>query len=174
MELARKYRLPRQISAFIEQHHGTTITRYQYSRALDIARMNKEAVDIENFRYPGPKPSTKEIALLMLADTCEARMRAERPKDESELQDLIKSVIKDKLELGELDDAPLSLRNLDQVTVSFATTLRGIYHPRIQYPKSEGEIKTRPVAYRLPEVDSPASPPMLEPSSKTEETSQPN
>jgi putative nucleotidyltransferase with HDIG domain len=75
LELARKYRLPRQLSDFIEQHHGTTITRYQYSRALELAGMDKEAVDLNKFRYPGPRPSTREIALLMLADTCEAHAR---------------------------------------------------------------------------------------------------
>jgi putative nucleotidyltransferase with HDIG domain len=174
MDLARKYRLPQQLSEFIEQHHGTTITRYQYSRALDSARMNKDAVDMEKFRYPGPKASTREIALLMLADTCEARMRAEKPKDEDELHELIKSVVKDKFELGELNETPLTLKNLEQIIDSFTTTLRGVYHPRIQYPKSEGEVKTRPVSYRLPDVDTPPSPTNLEASPQKEETGQPN
>ena len=165
LDLARKYHLPRQIYDFIEQHHGTTITRYQYVRALEAAGMNKDLVDENNFRYPGPRPSTNEIALLMLADTCEARMRAEKPKDESELQELIKSVVKDKLDLGELDDTRLTLQNLEQIIDSFTSTLRGVYHPRIQYPKSEGEVKTRPVSYRLPDGDTPPVQPTLEPSS---------
>jgi hypothetical protein len=168
IELARKYRLPRKISAFIEQHHGTTITRYQYSRALELALMNKDAIDESMFRYPGPRPSTKEIALLMLADTSEARMRAEKPKDEEELYELIKSVVKDKLEMGELDDSQLTLQDLEQVTLSFTSTLRGVYHPRIQYPKSDGEVKTRPVPYRLPDADTPPAPTQLESSPKNE------
>ena len=174
MELARKYRLPKQIYGFIEQHHGTTITRYQYRRALDLAGMNKDAVDVSKFRYPGPRPSTREIALLMLADTCEARMRAERPKDENELLDLIKSVVKDKLDLGELDDTQLTLQNLEQVIDSFTSTLRGLYHPRIQYPKSEGELKTRPIPYRLPDGDTPPIPPAHKPSPNKEKTGQLN
>jgi putative nucleotidyltransferase with HDIG domain len=170
LELARKYHLPKQILDFISQHHGTTITRYQYSRALELAEMNKDAVDMEKFRYPGPRPSSREIALLMLADTCEARVRAERTKDEEGLQELIKSVIKDKLELGELDDTQLTLRNLDEIIDSFTSTLRGVYHPRIQYPKSESEVRTRPVSYRIPDADTPPDAPNIEPSPSNEKT----
>jgi len=106
----------------------------------------------------------------MLADTSEARMRAEKPKDEDELYVLIRSVVKDKLEMGELDDSQLTLQDLEQVTLSFTSTLRGVYHPRIQYPKSDGEVKTRPVPYRLPDADTPPAPPQLESSSKNEGT----
>jgi cyclic-di-AMP phosphodiesterase PgpH len=169
-DLARKYHLPRQILDFITQHHGTTITRYQYGRALELAGMDKDAVDIEKFRYPGPRPSTREIALLMLADTCEARMRAERPKDEDELHELIKSVVKDKLELGELDNTQLTIQNLEEIIDSFTSTLRGVYHPRIQYPKSESEVKTKPIPYRIPDGDTPPVTPELEPSPTREKT----
>jgi putative nucleotidyltransferase with HDIG domain len=171
LELARKYHLPRQILDFISQHHGTTITRYQYSRALELAGRDKDAVDTDKFRYPGPRPLTREVALLMLADTCEARMRAERPKDEEGLHDLIKSVIKDKLELGELDETQLTLRNLEEITDSFTSTLRGVYHPRIQYPKSESEVRTRPVSYRIPDVDTPPAAPNLDPSHSSDKPS---
>jgi hypothetical protein len=170
LDLARRYHLPRQLYDFIAQHHGTTITRYQYSRALELAGVNKDAVDMEKFRYPGPRPSTREIALLMLADTCEARMRAERPKDEDELHELIKSAVKDKLELGELDNTQLTIQNLEEIIDSFTSTLRGVYHPRIQYPKPESEIKTRPVPYRIPDVDNPPGTPDLEPSPTREKT----
>lgn len=172
LELARKYHLPHQLYDFIEQHHGTTLTRYQYSRALEIAGMNKDAIDASKFRYPGPQPSSREIAILMLADTCEARMRADRPKDENELQELIKSVVKDKLDLGELDDTQLTMQNLEEIIDSFTYTLRGIYHQRIQYPKSESEIKTRPVSSQLPDEDTPTIPPALEPSPTNEKTGQ--
>ncbi len=170
LELARKYHLPKQLYDFIAQHHGTTITRYQYSRALELAGMNKDAVDMDKFRYPGPRPSSREIALLMLADTCEARMRAERPKDEDELHKMIKSVIKDKLELGELDNTQLTLQNLEEIIDSFTSTLRGVYHPRIQYPKTESELKTRPVPYRIPDGDSPQVTPDNEPLPTQEKT----
>ena len=172
LDLARKYRLPRQISDFIEQHHGTTITRYQYTRALEEAGMDKEAVDMNKFRYPGPRPSTREIALLMLADTCEARERAERPKDEDELLELIKSVVKDKQDIGELDETQLTMQDLEQIIDSFSSTLRGVYHPRIQYPKSDTDIKTRPISYRIPDVDTPPIPPALDPSPTNEKKGQ--
>jgi putative nucleotidyltransferase with HDIG domain len=170
LELARKYHLPRQLLDFIEQHHGTTITRYQYSRALELAGMDKEAVDSNKFRYPGPRPTTSEIALLMLADTCEARMRAERPKDEDELLELIKSVVKDKQDGGELDDTPITMQDLEKVINSFTSTLRGVYHPRIQYPRSDSDIKTRPVFYRIPDVDTPPNPPSFESSPAKDES----
>jgi putative nucleotidyltransferase with HDIG domain len=155
LDIARKYHLPPQLFDFIAQHHGTTITRYQYGRALELAGMNKDLVDMEKFRYPGPRPTTREIALLMLADTCEARMRAERPKDEEALHEMITSVIKDKLEIGELENTQLTIQNLEQINESFTSTLRGVYHPRIQYPKTDSEVKTRPALYRIPDGDTP-------------------
>jgi putative nucleotidyltransferase with HDIG domain len=170
LELARRYHLPHQLFDFISQHHGTTITRYQYTRALELAGMNKDEVDIEKYRYPGPRPSSREIALLMLADTSEARMRAERPKDENELYELIKSVVKDKLELGELDDTQLTIQNLQQIIDSYTSTLRGVYHPRIQYPKSESEVKTRPIPYRIPDADTPPVTSEIHPSPAQEKT----
>jgi putative nucleotidyltransferase with HDIG domain len=168
LELGRKYHLPKQLLDFIAQHHGTTLTRYQYGRALEKVGMNKDNVDINKFRYPGPRPSSREIALLMLADTCEARMRAERPKDEAGLQEMIKSAVKDKLELGELDDTQLTLKDLDVIINSFTSTLRGVYHPRIEYPHSEAEVKTRPAPYRIPDADTPPNLSDLEASSTTE------
>jgi putative nucleotidyltransferase with HDIG domain len=168
LELGRKYHLPKQLLDFIAQHHGTTLTRYQYGRALEKVGMNKDNVDINKFRYPGPRPSSREIALLMLADTCEARMRAERPKDEAGLQEMIKSAVKDKLELGELDDTQLTLKDLEVIINSFTSTLRGVYHPRIEYPHSEAEVKTRPAPYRIPDADTPPNLSDLEASSTTE------
>ncbi len=170
LELGRKYRLPRQLLDFIAQHHGTTLTRYQYTRALELAGMDKDAIDESKFRYPGPRPSTREVALLMLADTCEARMRAEKPKDEDELNKMIKSVVKDKLELGELDETQLTLRDLDEIIDSFTSTLRGVYHPRIQYPKTEIDVATRPVSYRIPDADTPPVTPNLDPTPTNEES----
>jgi hypothetical protein len=108
----------------------------------------------------------------MLADTCEARMRAERPKDELELLELIKSVVKDKQDIGELDNTQLTLQNLDQIVDSFASTLRGVYHPRIQYPKSDGDVKTQPAFYRIPDIDMPQELPSLDSSPSNENSGQ--
>lgn len=133
--LARKYRLPPRICDFIAEHHGTLLTRYQYARAVELAGGNESKVDIEQFRYPGPRPQSRETALLMLADGCEARARSELPKDETELMNLIKRVFERCEKDGQLDDTRLTLRDLNRAAESFASTLRGIYHPRIPYPE---------------------------------------
>jgi len=135
LELARKQRLPRRIQDFIAEHHGTLITRYQYATALEAAGGDKEKVDIEKYRYPGPRPRSRETGLVMLADGCEALTRAERPKDKEELQDLVQRVISTRTAAGQLDDTDLTMRDLKVVEDSFITSLRGVYHPRISYPK---------------------------------------
>lgn len=138
--LARKYRLPRRLEDFIREHHGTLITRYQYNQALEVAGGDASKVDIEKFRYPGPRPRSRETALLMLADMVEARTRAERPATEEELKSLVRSAIEFAQKNGQLDDTMLTLRDLTLIADSFVTTLRGTYHPRIEYPASDHPI----------------------------------
>ena len=135
MALARKYRLPRRIKAFITEHHGDALTHYQYVRAVEAAGGDESRVDTEMFRYPGPRPESRETALLMLADACEAKVRADRPKDEAELKALIQNQIDVRAKSGQLDNTNLTLRDLAAIVDSFTATLRGIYHPRIQYPQ---------------------------------------
>ena len=133
------------------EHHGTLITRYQYNQAIEAAGGDASKVNIENFRYPGPRPGSKETALLMLADAVEARARAESPSNEDELRMLVRSVIDSALKNNQLDDTLLTLRDLNLIADSFVTTLRGHYHPRIQYPKSDETPRledTRPVTPR--------------------------
>lgn len=149
LELARKYRLPPSLQAFIAEHHGAMLTRYQYVRAIESAGGDASQVDENLFRYPGPRPQSRETALLMLADGCEARVRAERPKDEQELRALIRSVIDDRVKNRQLDDTGLTLRDLDNIVDSFTANLRGIYHPRIQYPTLEASA-TPPKAEGTP------------------------
>ena len=134
--LAKKYRLPSRLHDFILEHHGTLITLYQYTQAMDAAGGDVTKVDIEDFRYPGPRPRSRETALLMLADAAEARARAERPANEDELRGLIHKVIENVQKYNQLDDTMLTLRDLNLITESFVTTLRGQYHPRIQYPNA--------------------------------------
>lgn len=143
LELARKYRIPRRLQDFMLEHHGTMIARYQYVNAVKAAGGDESKVDPELFRYPGPRPRSRETAILMLADGCEARVRAERPKDTDEMRALIKSVIQNRMSQGQLDETDLTLRDLDAIAESFTTTLRGVYHPRIEYPNLE---KTTPSA----------------------------
>ncbi len=137
LELARKHRLPVRIQDFILEHHGTMITRYQYISAVKAAGGDESQVDMEAFRYPGPRPQSRETAILMLADGSEARVRAERPGNVDELKELIKSVIQNRMNSGQLDGTDLTLNDLEAISDSFATTLRGIYHPRIEYPQLE-------------------------------------
>ncbi len=134
VQLAKKYRLPRRLHDFILEHHGTLITRYQYNQAMEAAGGDVGSVDIEKFRYPGPRPRSRETALLMLADATEARARAERPDSDEDLRALVRSVIDAVQKYNQLDDTLLTLRDLTLITESFAVTLRGTYHPRIQYP----------------------------------------
>lgn len=134
IKLANKYRIPPRIKDFIYEHHGTLITRYQYIRALEAAENDPSKVDVELFRYPGPNPRSKETVLLMFADRCEAKARAELPKDDEAILTLIKNVFDDCIKEGQLSSTNLSFRDLRIVESSFLKTLKNTYHPRIQYP----------------------------------------
>jgi cyclic-di-AMP phosphodiesterase PgpH len=148
--LAHKYRLPRRIDDFILEHHGTMVTRYQYNQALEKAGGDASKVDIDQFRYPGPQPRSRETAILMLADGSEARARAEGAESDDDLRAIVRSVIERIQKENQLSDAPLTMRDLSLIADSFVTTLRGTYHPRIQYPAAEPpaitqNIKTSPI-----------------------------
>lgn len=140
LELARKYRLPARIADFVAEHHGTMITHYQYVKAVEAAGGNDDVVDKDQFRYPGPKPRSRETAILMLADGAEARIRAERPTDEENLHHLVKNVIEQRIASGQLADTDLTLMDLEMIVSSFFATLKGMYHPRIEYPKLESVL----------------------------------
>lgn len=137
IRLAKKHRLPPRLQDFIAEHHGTLITLFQYSRAVKIHEQDPSKLDKEKFRYPGPRPRSKETALVMLADSVEARARAELPKDEAEITDLVTKTIDYIQKEGQLDDTNLTMRNLQQIKTSFVKTLLNIYHPRIHYPEIE-------------------------------------
>jgi cyclic-di-AMP phosphodiesterase PgpH len=146
--LARKYRLPRRIDDFILEHHGTMITFYQYNQAVEAAGGDKSKVDEKKFQYPGPRPRSRETALLMLADGSEARTRAERPQDEEAMRRIVLSTIENAQKQGQLDNTQLTLRDLSLITDAFITILRGTHHPRISYPKESAatmDVSTEPV-----------------------------
>ncbi len=142
LELARKYRLPRRLLDFIAEHHGTLVTRYQYNRAVEAENGIAEKVDEARFRYPGPSPRSKETAILMFADGVEARARAVRPHNDEEMRMLVRNVIERCQKDGQLDDAPLSQRDLSCITESFIATLRVTYHPRLEYPSDQPAVVT--------------------------------
>lgn len=139
VEMANKYRLPRRIKDFIREHHGTLITRYQYYNAVEAVKGDESKLDKADFRYPGPRPQSRETALVMLADGCEARTRAERPETEEDIKRIVKEIIDLRLAQGQLDDTELTIRDLSTIVNSFTTTLKGIYHPRIVYPEGAEE-----------------------------------
>lgn len=135
LSLGRSYRLPQRVLDFVCEHHGTGLTRYQYNKALKAAGGDAGQVNPNNFRYPGPRPHSRETAILMLADGCEARVRAERPPTDEQMREVIKAVITDRIANGQLDDTNLTLNDLTQIADSFFITLRGFYHPRLDYSK---------------------------------------
>ena len=132
--MAKKHRLPTVIRDAILEHHGTTTTRYQYDNALKIAEENDEKVNISEYTYPGPKPQSPETALLMLADGCEAKSKADNPSTTEEIDKIVRFIINRRLKHGQLDECDLSLTDLGKVRESFVTTLRGYYHNRLKYP----------------------------------------
>lgn len=148
IKLARKYRLPRRIDDFILEHHGTMLTRYQYTKAIEAAGGDESRVDASRFRYPGPSPRSRETALLMLADGAEARVRALRPGNEEELRAIVRNAIEHAQTSGQLDHTQLTLSDLNKIAESFVTTLRGSFHPRIEYPKA----KALPAARDIPTI----------------------
>jgi putative nucleotidyltransferase with HDIG domain len=150
LELARKYRLPRVIQAFITEHHGTTMIGFFYHHA--VQEYGEENVDKEKYRHYGPRPQTKESAIVMVADSCEAAMHSVRPQDFESLQRLIRRIIASKISTGELDNSPLTLREIDVIGSSFIDTLQGVFHTRIRYPSGKQEMGL------LPEEDLSALP----------------
>jgi cyclic-di-AMP phosphodiesterase PgpH len=151
--LGKKHRLPSRMIDFMREHHGTLITRYQYAKALEAADNNPEKIDLSLFRYPGPRPQSRETALLMLADGAQARARAELPQDEEHIREIVRKVIEFCQREGQLDDTRLTLRDLNTINESFVNTLKNTYHPRIRYP--EISPNTMPVI-ALPEAEQPA------------------
>jgi putative nucleotidyltransferase with HDIG domain len=132
IELAKKYNLPDEIINFIPEHHGTTQVQY----FLTIAKKLGRKVDEDMFRYPGPKPKSKETAIVMLADAVESMSRNLEVVNESILDELIEDVIRKRFEEGQLNDSNLTLKDLTLIKQSFIQTLLGIYHQRIEYPES--------------------------------------
>lgn len=132
LELADEYKLPDIIKDFIAQHHGTTLASFFYSQAVKQEGM--ENVLQEQFRYPGPKPQTKETAIVMIADTVESASRTLKDiYSHEELEKMINRLIVEKLNDGQLSDCPLSLRDLKKIAETFEKSLRAAHHQRIKY-----------------------------------------
>ncbi len=135
VQLAQKYRLPIEIQQIIQEHHGDTPTMFFYHKALQMS--DGKPVDIADFRYAGPRPSTKEAAIVMLADTIEAAVRSMPTHTPQSIQEAIERLVRGKLEDGQLSNCPLSLRDIDGICEAFNKVLNGAFHERIEYPKTE-------------------------------------
>jgi putative nucleotidyltransferase with HDIG domain len=134
-ELARRHGLPGRVRAFIPEHHGTRLIAYFYR----MARQQDPNVPDDLFRYPGPRPQTRETAIVMLADSTEAMVRASEDRSPERIDELVEEVISERLAEGELDECDLTLRDLRTIAESFKQTMRAVYHPRIEYPEPTPE-----------------------------------
>lgn len=133
--LAQKNDLPQEIIDFIPMHHGTMVISYFYQKAKEL--YGEENVEIDNYRYLGPKPNTKETALVMLADACESTVRSLTESDPQKIANIINNLINARVDDGQLDDAPLTFKDLSKIRESFHKILIGQHHKRIRYPKQE-------------------------------------
>ena len=152
VELATSYRLPPEVVACIGSHHGTMLVKYFYEAAVEQAGGHHDAVDEQAFRYHGGRPRSREAAVLLLADSCEATTRAmamsrgNLPREE--IESTVDRLLFERLEDGQFDDADITLRDLRTARDTIVESLVGIYHPRIAYPSS-----SRGLAGRGAEVD---------------------
>lgn len=134
VELAKEYGLPQVIIDIIAQHHGTGLIKFFYHQAKDTEK--DDLVKEEDFRYPGPKPQNKEMALIMLADSVEAAVRSIKEPTPGKIEGMIRNIIKDRLNDDQFDECDLTFKDLDKIANSFVRVLGGIYHSRIEYPES--------------------------------------
>ena len=132
IEIARKHKIPQEIVEIIEQHHGTTLVKYFYHKAMNDGE--NETIDEDNFRYNGVRPQSKEAAIVMLADSVEAAVRSMPEPTSEKIKSLVDKIINDKLKDHQLDECDLTLKDMERIASSFCTVLMGIFHERIEYP----------------------------------------
>jgi putative nucleotidyltransferase with HDIG domain len=138
-EISRKHKLPKEIEAFIFQHHGTGLMSYFYQKALE--QSDGQNVSENEFRYPGPRPNTQETAIVMLADAVEAASRTLKDPSPSRIKGIVEQLIDERFKSGELDDSPLTLKDLSKISESFQKILIGMFHGRVEYPGFAGKEK---------------------------------
>jgi cyclic-di-AMP phosphodiesterase PgpH len=143
VEIAKKYKLNRTITDFIAQHHGTGLIYYFYQRALEKVD-DDDALKEEGFRYPGPKPQTKEAAIVLLADSVEAASRALDDPTPARIESLVQKIINNKFIDSQLDECELTLKDMHKISKSFVRILTGTFHTRVEYPENgKGKAKTK-------------------------------
>ncbi len=143
LEQAQKYHFPDAVLDIIAQHHGTTSVGFGHFYQRACREAGEEEVNETDFRYPGPRPRSKEAAIVMLADSVEATVRASHPDSPGEIERIVRRIINDRLVSGELDECDLTLRDLDSIRSAFTDVLQGVFHPRIQYPEKDSITQTQ-------------------------------
>jgi membrane-associated HD superfamily phosphohydrolase len=164
VEKAKEHKLAAPIVDIIEQHHGNNLIHYFYNKALEKAGKSDQKVSEDKYRYPGPRPQTKEAALVMLADVVEAACRTLTDPSPATIQKRVQSLIMGLFSEGQLDQSTLTLKDIHAITKSFVRSLQGILHARIDYPgdgqsrdKTNGDLnrhqadKSRGKSGRAPE-----------------------
>ncbi|MBQ8682833.1 MAG: HDIG domain-containing protein, partial [Selenomonadales bacterium] len=135
ISLCREYHIPQPIIDIVAQHHGTMSVAYFYHKAKEAAQ--GEEVNEDDFRYDGPKPQSKEAALVMLADSCEAAVRSLGRPDSVRIETMVRKIIAARLQEGQLDECNLTLRDLSTIGDVFIRLLSSMFHTRIEYPESK-------------------------------------
>jgi putative nucleotidyltransferase with HDIG domain len=132
VEMAREIKLPREVINIIEQHHGTSLMKYFYHQALKN-KENKD-VDVQEYRHQGPKPQTREAAIVMLADSVEAASRVLKRPSTKRIEEFVTEIVESKFRDRELNESSLTLRGLMKISIAFRRYLTGVFHTRIEYP----------------------------------------
>lgn len=133
LELAKEYDVPTIVTDMIAQHHGTTLVKYFYYTLKNNSE-NPDLIKEDDFRYPGPKPQTKEAAIIMMADSVEAAVRSIQEPTLDKIEAMVNNIIKDKLNSNQLNECDLTFKDLEVIKACFLKVLKGIYHHRIEYP----------------------------------------
>ena len=145
LNLAAQYRVPAKVAQFIPEHHGTRVVAYFYRKAAE----EDPSIDMDAFSYPGPKPQSRETAIAMLADSCEAAVRSSQDHSPETIDRIVDDVFNERLSEGQLDESDLTLNNIRALAASFKATLKAVYHPRVEYPApTEVEMLLRRLPFR--------------------------
>ncbi len=139
IELARQHKLPQELIDFIPMHHGTTVSKFFYEKAKTL--YGEDKINIDDFKYPGPKPNTKETAIVMLADGCESAVRSITDPDTTKVENMINNIFNSRLKEAQLDDAPITFSDISKMKEVFLSILISQHHRRIKYPKQEDAEK---------------------------------
>lgn len=136
LELAKEHQLPKVVTDIMVQHHGTSLVSFFYNKAVSQAKEGRhDPVSEDDFRYEGPKPQTKEAAIVMLADSVEAAVRSVQKSNPGRIEGTVRKVIKEKLADGQLEECELTFKELDVIAQAFVRVLSGFFHSRIEYPE---------------------------------------